>query len=276
MNCSDFSASLDELVELRAECLTNEAMEHWQSCSSCEQIWSDHLLLESAIDVWKPVEFSVALLDRVMNELNATGDAVPREVALNVESHFPELTTSLVVARSVATESIASHHSAVARRRHKAMIVATAACLLVLCAVAISRRDFTQNMEARNNSDVIAGHSKHDLQLAAKPLRRSEVSTQIAERGVSESVVAVLADLKAEYQELANETSATARDLVSVMPVPISWGSPMTPSSGTTELDRSNDNDSSSTFELGRSIGDQIGQAVGFLWETVPSRDPAG
>ena len=100
--------------------------------------------------------------------------------------------------------------------------------------------------------------------------------TVVSEVQVSESVVAVLADLKAEYQELANETTATARDFAAVMPQSVAWPVAVLPVRDARPADDAANPVPQPSADLGRSIGDQIGQAIGFLWESVPSRVPSG
>jgi hypothetical protein len=67
---------------------------------------------------------------------------------------------------------------------------------------------------------------------------------------------------------LADETTATARDLVAVLPQPAEWPVGLATEPPNTEPS------SSPVQEIGRSIGDQISQAIGFLWQTVPSSVP--
>lgn len=96
---------------------------------------------------------------------------------------------------------------------------------------------------------------------------------------VASSVAAVLDDLHAEYQELAAETSATARGLADALPA--------TPSAAwidggfsatTSEANRDNTREGppGAVSVIGRSFGSQIGQAMDFLRVAVPDAVPRG
>lgn len=95
---------------------------------------------------------------------------------------------------------------------------------------------------------------------------------------VTSSMAAVLDDLRTEYRGLADETSATARDLAITMPSTVSvvpWVD-ANPLAGPTS---SNDEPSASPHAvtaLGNSIGTQISQAMDFLWTSVPDEVPRG
>ena len=130
-------------------------------------------------------------------------------------------------------------------------VVATAACLALACLFAIR-----------------SGNDRNDRSIALT--NNSATLTNAAPAEVSESVVALLADLKAEYRGLADETTATARDLVAVLPQSVTWPNPVLTNGDGDERS------SAPASEIGRSIGDQIGQAIGFLWQSVPSGDPSG
>lgn len=95
---------------------------------------------------------------------------------------------------------------------------------------------------------------------------------------VASSVAAVLDDLQAGYRELAAETSATARELADALPPATSptW------ETGFSTTARMADADSGATIDappgavslLGRSFGNQIGQAMDFLRGAVPDEVP--
>lgn len=95
---------------------------------------------------------------------------------------------------------------------------------------------------------------------------------------VASSMAAVFDDLRTEYRGLADETSATARDLAITMPstasvVPWVDANPLAGSTST------NDETSASPHAvtaLGNSIGTQISQAMDFLWTSVPDEVPRG
>lgn len=88
---------------------------------------------------------------------------------------------------------------------------------------------------------------------------------------VASSVAAVLSDLRTDYQALASETSATARDLAQVLPVPSA-----APWTGVSVVTPKDDFPAApaGVVEVGRSIGTQIADAVDFLWLTMPDEEP--
>lgn len=130
-------------------------------------------------------------------------------------------------------------------------VAATAACLAMACLFAVR-----------------SGNVGHDRPAALS--KSSSTPTNAVPVEVSESVVALLADLKAEYRGIADETTATARDLASVLPQSMTWPAPVLTNGDADE------STSAPASEIGRSIGDQIGQAIGFLWQSVPSGEPSG
>ena len=231
MNCSEFETALDELVEARGGQLSDATVEHRQSCPACTQLWRGHCLLDAAVKLWRPVEVPAALTDLVLRSLR---DESPLSPLKRIE-------------REVASPQA---------RSGRWVVAATAACLALACLFAV------------RNGDV-----GRDRPLAHAPVARSDDSTTLANGApveVSESVVALLADLKAEYRGLADETTATARDLVAVLPQPVAW-----PTAALTSGD-GDQPPSTPASDIGRSIGDQIGQAIGFLWHSVPSGEPSG
>src|SRR6185436_15683270 len=94
---------------------------------------------------------------------------------------------------------------------------------------------------------------------------------------VASSVAAVLNDLHAGYQELAEETSATARELADALPAtPSSPWVDLSPTN-TTETNPDNTRDSPGAVSvISRSFGSQIGQAMDFLRVAVPDSVPRG
>lgn len=256
MNCSEFEAVLHEQVESRRSPLSEEAVAHRQSCPACESLWRDHCLLESAISAWRPVEVPASLSDRVLRSL--AGPSAP------LSDEMP----------TVLLESGSLEHAVLPRRqlrRTNWAVAATVACVAMACWVAARHIDPLQEGGA-----TVA----RTIPNASRSLTGGQPSistgTEVSEVGVSESVVAVLTDLKAEYQELANETTATARDFAAVMPQSVAWPRAVLP---VREGLLANDGTEAAPqpgAELGRSIGDQIGQAISFLWETVPNRVPSG
>ena len=232
MNCSEFEATLDELVDARGSQLSDAAAAHRQSCPACTQLWRNHCLLNAAVTLWRPVETPASLTDRILRSLHD-------------ERPLPQMKrVDMDVTRKPR------------ERSGRWVVAATAACLALACLFAVR-----------------SGNVGRDRQMAHAPVAQTNNSTTLANAApveVSESVVALLADLKAEYRGLADETKATAQDFVAVLPQSVTW-----PNSGLsgTEI---NEASPQPVAEIGRSIGDQIGQAIGFLWQSVPSGDPSG
>ena len=232
MNCSEFETILDELVDARGGQLSDAAAEHRQSCPACTQLWRDHCLLDAAVKLWRPVEVPASLTGLVLRSLHdEKPQSQPKRIEMD-EASRPQ-----------------------ARSRRWA-VAATATCLALACLFAIR-----------------SGDVERDRLIAHAPVAQSNDHTTLANAvpvEVSESVVALLADLKAEYRGLADETTATAQDFVAVLPQSVAWPNPMlTNGSG-------DEPPSAPASEIGRSIGDQIGQAIGFLWQSVPSGEPSG
>ena len=231
MNCSEFETTLDDLVDARGSQMSDEASAHRQSCPACAQLWRDHCLLEAAVTLWRSVETPASLTYLVLRSLH---DEKPLPQVKRMEM-------------DVAPRP--------QERSGRWVVAAMAACLAMACWFAV--RD---GGDQRGPIVRAPGASSNDRALLA----------DAAPVEVSESVVALLADLKAEYRGLADETKATAQDFVAVLPQPVTWPNSTLPGTGNEEAS------SQPVSEIGRSIGDQIGQAIGFLWQSVPSGDPSG
>jgi hypothetical protein len=97
---------------------------------------------------------------------------------------------------------------------------------------------------------------------------------------VASSVAAVLDDLHAEYRVLAEETSTTARELADALPTPNTapWdtGFSASASPANTDLENSRGTPPGAVSLIGRSFGNQIGQAMDFLRLAVPDEVPRG
>lgn len=232
MNCSEFEITLDELVDARGRQLPDAAAEHRQSCPACAQLWRDHCLLDAAVVLWRPVEAPASLTDLVLRGLREVSPlSPPKRMEMDVASR-PQ------------------------PRSGRWAVAAVAACLALACLFTV------------RNGDV--GRDRPMARALIVPSNGPATLANAAPVEVSESVVALLADLRAEYRGLADETSATARDLAAVLPQSVAWPHPgLTGGS-------SDEPSSAPASEIGRSIGDQIGQAIGFLWQSVPGGEPSG
>ena len=156
----------------------------------------------------------------------------------------------------MVTRSTAAHRS-------RWTVVAVAACLLAILGFGMS---------------TIPGSGNRTLALrqgGSPTPQPSDISRQSSVEVVS-SVAAVLDDLRTEYRELAAETRATAREFAVVIPP-----SPVVPWVNEHNSDRAPENiadavPAGAVSVIGRSIGTQIGQAMDFLWVTVPDTVPRG
>lgn len=256
MNCSKFEVVLNEQIDSRRSPLSEEAVTHRKSCPACESLWRDHCLLESAISAWRPVDVPASLSDRVLRSL--TGPSAPLT---------DEMPTVLLESRSLEPAVLSRRQS----RRTNWVVAATLACVAMTCWMATRRID-----PLREDGTAVARTTPNARRSVTGGQPSLGKGAEVSEVGVSDSVVAVLADLKAEYQELANETTATARDFAAVMPQSVAWPRAVLPVREEISEDHGTDAVPQPGAELSRSIGDQIGQAIGFLWDTVPSRVPSG
>lgn len=231
MNCSEFEAAVDQLVESRGRDLSGDAAVHQRTCPACGRLWQDTCLLEAAITAWRPVETPVAMTDRVMQGLFA--DASPAKVVMLPDSSAGQTSAGRWV------------------------VAASVACVLL-----------AGWMAARNSDDGRSARLASGVHRGVLIEQTPVVAALPAE--VSQSVTALLTDLNTEYRGLAAETSATARDIAAVLPSPILWPDPVSTTPAEEEPSPS------TGTVIGRSIGDQIGQAIGFLWQTVPGELPSG
>lgn len=243
MNCSEFETELEQLVENRAATFTDSASSHLGQCMACRQRWNDHLLIESALVSWRQVPTMSSMADRLIQELR--DEQISRQA-----------TVSLVPPKS-ATSGAAW-----------IAVVAAAACVVLTLGLGTVWRSGT----GQQSITLVQTNDVHPSDL------RTIEPSQI---GVASSVAAVLDDLRAEYQELAAETSATARDFaVALPPTPLGpW--PDSRLKATAEPTRDPDDtavqtSSGTVSALGRSIGTQISQAMDFLWVAVPENVPRG
>jgi hypothetical protein len=142
--------------------------------------------------------------------------------------------------------------------------VAVAACMLVVLGVGVSLRSGSIDRSlAQKEHDQPSPIVEHSLDAPAE---------------VASSVAAVFDDLRTEYQGLAADTTATARELAVVIPTSpaIPWGD-MTMSNITSNLAVPDESQATGgVTDIGRSIGTQITQAMDFLWTTVSPEVPRG
>lgn len=243
MNCSEFELELEQVVERRATTLSDGASSHLSECTVCRQQWNDHQLIETALLSWRQTPRMPSMADRLIQQLG--------------EEHSIRRASGSVA----PPKSTASGNAWIA-------VLAAAVCLVLTLGLGTGQRSGTshQGLTRVQHGDVRSPD--------VRPLEPSQL-------GVASSVAAVLDDLRAEYQELAAETSATARDFaVSLPPAQLRPWPDSTPNA-TTEPTRGPDEvgvqaPAGTVSALGRSIGTQISQAMDFLRVAVPEGVPRG
>lgn len=237
MNCSEFSAELQQLVENRSGCPPESLLTHIGQCSSCRQQWRDHLLVEAALQAWIPVTSVPSLVDGVLDRL--------------VDSPVP----------AVAGRSDRGHRWSV--------VAMVAPCLFIVVGIGL-------NWDLKPGLRPLASNS-------SLPQNPDTVPKTVEPVGVASSVVAVLEDLRLEYDVIAEETRASARELAVAIPAPSvsPWGELMLPESPPVNaVDRQRPDIASpsqgAVSMIGLSIGSQIGEAMDFLRVAVPDGVPRG
>ena len=177
---------------------------------------------------------------------------------------LPPSLADTVLAQLLAERSpVLMASRSLAANRSRWMVVAAAACLLAVLGFGMATIP-----SSGNRSFAL----RQDRSSSQQP---SDISKQSSVEVVS-SVAAVLDDLRTEYRELAAETRATAREFAVVIPP-----SPVVPWMNENNSDRAPENIADAVppgmvSVIGRSIGTQIGQAMDFLWVTVPDTVPRG
>ncbi|MDB5345456.1 MAG: hypothetical protein JWP89_3833 [Schlesneria sp.] len=142
--------------------------------------------------------------------------------------------------------------------------VAVAACMLAVLGIGVSLRSGSIDRSlARKEHDRPAPIIEHALDAPAE---------------VASSMAAVFDDLRTEYQGLAADTTATARELAVVIPTSpaIPWGDMRMSNIASNLAVPDEQQTSGGVTAIGRSIGTQITQAMDFLWTTVPPEVPRG
>lgn len=237
MNCIEFEAAIERAVEQRTP-LSSAMLEHAGGCAACQQLCDRYLVLESAITAWRQPEAPAGLVDSVMGYLN-----------------WPDrLDEILPAAEQVSsTRRAFSGTRSRSRRSQGWAIVGMSACLLIAAIV------------------LIRANRHGGMDLASKAKGRWNVADRINEPvDLPRTLTAVLSDLKSEYSGIAVETSNTARDLVSAIPRPATTA--VLPETDEFML-------SAAPGEMARMwkpIGNQVGSALGFLLQAVPSEVPSG
>lgn len=232
MNCFEFEAILDEILDSRELHLPERAGLHRSHCAACDQKWRDYCVLEEALRAGFSVEAPASLSRRV---LNALIEKVEPQVGSEVTRCVPQPQK---------------------RFGHWVVVATSAACLFLAAIIAM------RHPGERGNRPLAATGSL--------PERATEIVDDLSPDKVSTSVASLMDELKVEYYVLADETAAVAKDFVSVLPEPTVTSVPAV------KRDEGGGFSQASAVEIGRSVGDQIGKAMGFLWQTIPGDGSSG
>ena len=177
----------------------------------------------------------------------------------------PSLMATTVL-RQVLSEQLSSpkFQAAHVSSRRGWVSVAAAACMLAVLGIGVSLR-----------SDSIDRSLAQKVYDRPAPIIEDSLDAPVE---VASSMAAVFDDLRTEYQELAADTTATARELAVVIPTSpaIPWGDMGMSNIAANLAVPDEPQASGGVTAIGRSIGTQITQAMDFLWTTVPPEVPRG
>lgn len=247
MNCTEFEIAAQRAVETRNS-LAQPAVEHLATCADCRQAWELQRWLNETIDVWRMVQPSMGLADAVLAELATSGGSDGSHSWDSDDSHSAASTGAQgrTVSRSTSAAGRQNRSAAFA-------MVAVAACLVIAALFA----------------SQFGGNAGHELARTGRG-QKAEVAQSDARLDVSRTLTEVFSDLKTEYREMANETTAIAREMVIAFPQRVDISA--LPQSSTTELLP----DSSDMVRMLEPIGSRVESAFGFLWNAIPSELPSG
>ncbi len=270
MNCIEFESALERSVETRLP-LEQLAVNHILDCDSCRSEWEIRCQLDTAIDAWRSdlgIEAVAGLTDQQLTSLaNAIHPATPPaelcdlvlaellSPAIAYGAAKPDLTShQLLPPRGLRSKSKEND----IRRLSSFLAVASVAACLLLAVI------FATNQADRNSAELARVSAPSVIQ---QPITPPATPTSL---DVSQTLTAVLSDIRSEYRDMASETTSVARDLVNALPQHVIIPFPasrdeveLTPSSG-------------DVVRIWRPISSQVESALGFLWQAVPSEVPAG
>ena len=285
MNCIEFEAALERGVETRKP-LDTALIEHASACAACRADWDIHRQLEVAVTAWRfdlGIQAFAGLSDQHQDAANSfvesvspprgLADSVLEECLLRDHRSQPvpqsaqmtsaiELVTqapSVSTLRSIATNQAFSPHS----RSAGFSIACVSACLLVAVLSTI-------RMSERNQEGLARVDSRLRTQGSIALPSHTHSSDAQATVNVSETLNAVISDLRFEYDEMATETKIVAREFVRVIPNRLPVVSPREPEE---VPDRPS---TSEVVRIWQPIGSRVESALGFLWQAVPSEVPSG
>ena len=247
MNCTEFKTAVERAAEIR-EPLTPDALAHVSTCSECRSVLAIDQQLDAVIAAWRHAEPPTKLVDAVLAELsNPLWQDDLQEINELSKIEDEELVT---VGQSI--ESTPRR-----RNRSRVLVIASLSVCLLIAVVSIGLYS--------------GARSPHLGDLAqATHLGDSDPSLADSSMDVSETLVELLFDLQSEYREMATETTSAAREMVNAIPQRVSAS--MMPDPDEIDLLPS----SSDVRRMWKPIGNRVGTAFSFLWQTVPSEVPSG
>ena len=270
MNCIEFESALEFSIETRLP-LEHLAVNHILDCDRCRSEWEIRCQLDTAIDEWRSdvgIQAVADLTDQQLSSLaNAMHPTIPPvdlcdlvlaellEPAITYGVAKPNLTGhQLLPQRGLRTKSKGPD---IQRRSGFLAVVAVAACLMLAVIFATNQAD-------RDSAELVRVSPPSDIEKSATP------TAPPTPLDVSQTLTAVLSDIRSEYREMASETTSVARDLVNALPQHVTVPFPasrdeveLTPTSG-------------DVVRIWRPISSPVESALGFLWQAVPSEVPAG
>lgn len=247
MNCIEFETAAERVVETR-QSPSSGMTEHLSSCAGCRQIWERQQQLDSAIAAWKIAQPRINLANAVLNELARPASILDRELDFtDIPVHHASEPGSVVTRASLNTNV-----PQVPSRSSPLPLLATAACLVIAILFAMS---FSSN-------------DRHELASRQNVVPATQVDAELP-LDMSETLTAVISDLRSEYRDVATETTAIAREMVGGISPSVEM-SPL--ATDAAELLR----DSKDFVRMFSPIGDGVESALGFLWQALPSEIPAG
>ncbi|WP_373650685.1 MULTISPECIES: hypothetical protein [unclassified Schlesneria] len=284
MNCTEFNKEFEQSLET-SQPLDSTAREHLSVCPSCRAFCEYQQQLDDAIDAWRsgsglealyelPPQHMEGLVDMLRRAapptrladfvLHQLGELEPAEAGA---SELPRPLRRVAAVHTHRRESRSAPGFFASRAILFASTVA-AVCLVVTVLVSIGRKEQIQQVASQSPAVPVEFTSPSPVIVAAP-------QDGLVTADVSETLTAVLSDIRSEYQVLATETTLAAREFASVMPVrPISLNL-RKPEPETLESVDSKSSAVDATRILS-PISTRVESALGFLWNTVPSSVPAG
>jgi hypothetical protein len=161
----------------------------------------------------------------------------------------PELTESSEIPLVSLPRTSSTVRTAKSNRSSSVAILAMSACLMIAAVF------------------VVRASRQGSVDLAQQKLRSNDSTAAVDLPG---TLTEVLSELKSEYSGMAVETTTAAREMVNAIPRPETVA--MLPDADEFPLNEA----SSEMTRILKPIGTQVGSALGFLWQAVPSEIPSG